>query len=175
MTYFRSKTIRGTTYELAHLDPFTFELLSNGQIFYVNTIFSHHCFTEKLQVHHRLDVHYTHKLECRAFANDRYDLSKLLPGLIKTLGNKSVYHSSSRNFFVLRQNVLPTYPGPYLVFFQVTKARAKDIDVIFNIESGYLKPGMADFASPVRFSTLIEAKARNRRLAYGPPLRVKRK
>ena len=76
---------------------------------------------------------------------------------------------------MLRQNPATGFIGPYLVFFNVLKARATGIDVLMNIESAYIKPNMAERAAPVKFSTLIEKTATGQKVPRGALQTIKRK
>jgi len=180
MTIFRPKTIRGVTYALDHLDPFRFEIDNGaGQLRGVSVLFACHCFTEKLMGHHRPDLIYAHGHEKRAFDVGRHALSRLLPGLITTLGTNRVYRSTNpkqnHNYFFWRQNPAPGFIGPYLVFFNVVAAKRTGVDVLMNVESAYMKPNMQDRGSPVRFSTLIDKTAKGQSVPFGPLVTIKRK
>jgi hypothetical protein len=175
MAFFKSKTIRGITYDLDHLDPFCFSLSIGDKQRVVSVRFGCHCFTEAIKEHHTPDFHYLHQGERRAFSIDRHALSKALPNIIARLGARSVYFSQARSYFILRDNPAPAFTGPYLVFFHTIKAKAKGVDVLMNIESAYMKPGMADRASPVKFTTLIEKTALGQTIPRGPQQTIKRK
>jgi hypothetical protein len=69
---------------------------------------------------------------------------------------------------VLRQDPATGFTGPYLVFFNVTRSKAKGVHVLMNIESAYMKPGMTDRAAPVKFTTFIEKTAAGQRVPRGP-------
>lgn len=175
MAFFRPKTIKGVIYDLAHLDPFSFELPLADKKWSIRVQFHCHCFTEALAAHHTPDLRYQHDRETRAFDFQRYDLSHQLPNLIRTLGSRSVYLSSQINYFTLRQDAHPQHPGPYLVFFNVHKLERRSEDVLMMIESAYIKPNMADRASPVKFTTLIEKTASGEKVPRGAPQLIKRK
>lgn len=175
MPFFQPTTIQGVTYTLDHLEPFTFKLRTDMDTRKVRVIFSCHCFTEELKSHHTPDFRYVHESETRAFNAERQTLSLLLPELITTLGGRSVYLSKLSNYFILRQNPRTGFDGPYLVFFNISKAKREAYDVVMNIESAYMKPGMADRASPVKFTTLVEKIALGQRVPRGPMQSIKRK
>ena len=175
MAFFNPKTIQGVTYTLDHLDPFEFALDTGDETRRVAVRFRCHCFTEKLAAHHTPDFQYVHAGETRAFDFGRHGLSKLLPTIIRTLGTRSVYRSQARNYFILRQNPTTGFNGPYLIFFNVIKAHRNNLDVIMNVESAYMKPGMTDRASPIRFATLIEKTALNQPVPQTPWQTIKRK
>jgi hypothetical protein len=115
---FKKKITQGQSYDLSHLDPFSFELQDGEQTFKVGVDFTCHCFTEALTQAHSPDFHYMHNGEKRAFSIARHSLSLRLPGMVTTLGNKSVYHSEQGNFFFLRD----VNASPYLVFFDLFRA-----------------------------------------------------
>jgi hypothetical protein len=175
MPVFRAKTIRGITYPLDHLDPFSFALQNGEKIWSVRVQFGCHCFTEQLSDHHTPDFRYKHENEIRAFDLQRYDLSQHLPQLVATLGSRTVYKSNQINYFTLRQDAHPNHPGPYLVFFGVHKLKHRSEDVLMNVESAYIKPNMTDRASSVKFTTLIEKTALGEKVPRGPLQAIKRK
>jgi hypothetical protein len=175
MAFFKNKTIRGHTYDLGHLDTFSFALTVGEADFTVEVAFSCHCFTEKLNQAHTPDLLYVHGHERRAFNIERYELSKVLPALFQGLGTRSVYWSERRDFFVLQDMTTPAGRGPYLVFFDALRSSKKDIHVRLDVTSAYLKPGMSLYAAPVKFTTLISSVATNRALTAGPRQQIKRK
>lgn len=175
MATFHPKTIRGKTYTLEHLEPFSFTLKTDAEQRVVAVRFTCHCFTEELTPAHTPDLRYTHGHETRAFDFERHELSKLLPQMISELGRSSVYMSMLSNFFVLRQNPATGFTGPYVVFFNVMRSTDKGIHVLMNVESAYMKPGMTERASPVKFTTLVEKTAAGQSVPRGPAVTIKRR
>lgn len=173
MSFFRSKTLRGITYDLSHLDPFTFPLQVDTNIFIVHVSFHLHCFTIKLTAGHQPDLRYTYGSEARAFDPERHRLSKMLPEFIRSMGSRSVYWSQQGNFFFWR-NPAESY-APYLVFFDVVKSQQAGSDVRVHVRSAYPKPNMALRAAPIRFTTLIEMTAGGKTPKAGPIQQIKRK
>lgn len=173
MAVFKTKRLNGVDYVLDHLDPFQFVLTAGQDSFTVEVHFSCHCFTEEVTAHHKPDLYYTHAGERRAFDLTRYDQSIALPGLVSSLGTRSVYYTRQVNYFFLRN--LPNTPGPYVVFFDPAKAKKAGVDVLLNVQSAYCKPGMTDRAAPVKFTTLVEATAKNKAVNRGPVQQIKRK
>mgnify|MGYP000474669400 CR=1 FL=1 len=173
MPYFRNTTIQGVTYELDHLDPFTFPFFVDDENFIVSVEFTNHCFTEKREPRHTPDHHYTSRCkngEQRTFSPQRFEDSKLLPNMIKTLGNASVYHTDRESFFFMR-----TAQGDqYLVFFRAYKSTKEGVDVRLNINSAYRKPRMTQRASPVKFTNLVKSTAQSLPLTAGPKARISR-
>jgi hypothetical protein len=175
MAFFKSKTIRGQVYDLDHLDPFDFEIVVDGEVIVVHVEFTCHCFTEKLTPEHTPDLRYSHAGETRAFDIQRHTLSKKLPEILTTLGTRSVYHTQVGSFFVLRDEDIEGLSVPYLVFFSAFKAKDKKVHVQLLVRSAYLKPGMTEFAAPVRFSTLMRFTRDGRTPPHGPRQQLKRK
>jgi hypothetical protein len=168
---FKKKIIQGQSYDLSHLEPFSFDLQAGEQTFRIDLEFTCHCFTEALTQAHSPDFHYMHNGEKRAFCIERHSLSLLLPNIVTTLGNRSVYHSEQRNFFFLRD----VNATPYLVFFDLFRAKTSAADVRMLVRSAYLKPNMSRFAAPVRFTNLVSAIARGKKLPLGPRQQIKRR
>lgn len=176
MGYFKNKRIDGQVYDLSHLDPFTFPLTVGEETFTVAVEFSCHCFTEKLDpVRHSPSLHYQHKNELRAFDVGRHDLSLTLPNKIRAFGNRTVYHTKHGSFFFLNDHRMPQGNIPYVGFFRAFRLKKQGIDVQLYIVSAHLKPGMTQWASPVKFTTLVAAIAKNRALKMGQPRQIKRR
>ncbi|PHS25981.1 MAG: hypothetical protein COA84_06940 [Robiginitomaculum sp.] len=173
MSYFRQTVIQGVTYEMDHLDPFTFPCIVDDAVYIVSIEFSNHCFTESRQPQHTPDFRYLHKSKAgdeRAFSIERHTDSLELPSFFRILGTSTVYFTHHDNFFFMRN----AQGDQYLVFFRAFKATQKGVDVKIIVSSAYRKPNMTKWASPVQFSTLIKSKARGRQLRAGQQMRIKR-
>ena len=176
MSFFKNKKIDGQIYDVSHLDPFTFSLAVGADRFTIAVEFSCHCFTQKLDpTRHSPDLHYQHGIELRAFDIDRHGLSLMLPNKIRTFGNRTVYHTKHGSFFFLNDHRTPQGNIPYVGFFRAFRPKKQGIDVRLYIDSAYLKSGMTQWASPVKFTTLIAAIAKNRALKTGQPRQIKRR
>lgn len=175
MAKFLDKTIDGVTYELSHLDPMVIQVPFEAQTFETLVVFSCHCFTEKFDGHIHTDADaYLHNGERRAFDAERHRLSLALPGHLATLGNQTIYHTQQESFFFLRTVNSLGVAVPYVVFLRSFKSNKEDIDVVVNVSSAYTKPGMTKWAAPVKFSRMVNARARNQRLPLGPMKQIKR-
>lgn len=175
MAHFKSHRMRGTVYNLGHLDPFDFSLFHDSVTYTVRVVFSHHCFSRGLVAGDTPDLHYSWLNETRAFCTDRFSLSLVLPALVRTLPTRTVYHAQQRNYFVTNNAPAGAGPGPYAVFFDTMKATRGTFDVVMNIQSAYLKPGMTTMAPPIKFTSLVDATARGIRPTTGKPVKLKRK
>jgi len=140
----------------------------------VRVTFSDHVFTEAYDPdRHTPDlIHSRRHGDLRAFDVHRWELSRDLPDLFRTLGGQSVYRSGGRNFFFPRGNA---GQAPYAVFFEAIRSNRRDADVRVIVRSAYEKDAMAMRASPVSFPRLIDAAARGVTPPVGPPARIKRR
>ena len=167
--------MRGVVYDLSHLDPFVHEVVVDGEAFRVRVTFTSHVFTEKLEARHTPDLRYSFANEVRAFDVRRHQLSLALPGLLRTHGNRSVYHSDRGTFFLLKG--VPNAPGnrPYAVFFAALKSNRNDADVAITVRSAYEKDRIALQAQPVKLTRLVKAIADEVPVPAGPPARIQRR
>ncbi len=175
MSRFKDMRFGNTVYGLSHLDPFKLGIQFDGKAYTALVRFSCHCFTEGFNAdRHDRQAIYKHEGEERAFSVDRYELSRSLPDMIRSLGSgdMTVYHTKRRSFFFVR-NASPSAPF-YMIFFRAYKAKEKSIDVIVEVVSAYPKSSMVRSASPVKFPRVIDSTARGRPPPLGPPCRVKR-
>lgn len=173
MSFFKSKKFQGAQYDCSHLDPFKFTLKADNKNFDVEVAFSCHCFTVELTSAHGPDFLYVHRGERRAFDVQRHHLSLQLPNFFHQMGNRSVYWSNKGNFFFWRNPA--ALSSPYLVFFDAVRASRDEVDVRIDVRTAHPKPNMTLWASPVKFTTLVEAKAEGRKLKVGPAQQIKRK
>ena len=156
MERFRNKTINGRVYDLSHLDPFAFSVTHEETERIVRVTFGDHVFTEAHDPdRHTPDLIYSRRPGgWRAFNERRWELSRELPELFRTLGGQAVYQGEGPNFFFLRGQ------APYVVFFQVRQSDREEADVHVIVRSAYEKESMTRRARPVRFSRLVDAAAR---------------
>lgn len=175
MSHFKKMHFGNTTYDLSHLDPFKLGIRFEGNAHTALVRFSCHCFTVTFDAaRHDNRAVYEHGSETRAFDTVRYRLSRSLPDLFRTLGNKPVYHTKRGSFFFIRR--LPDETAnivPYVIFFRTFEANMDDADVIVEVASAYTKPGMAHWAAPVKFPRIIDSTVRGYRLPLGQYFKVK--
>lgn len=174
MSTFKNKTIGGQLYELSHLNPFRMTVTHGAAEYAVRVTFEDHVFTEAHDPErHTPDLVYSRRAgDWRAFEVDRWQSSKQLPDLFRTLGGHSVYQSKGRNFFFLQG---PAGAAPYAVFFEALKSNRIDADVAVIVRSAYEKSSMTRTAAPVKFPRLIDATARGVKTPVGPRAQIKRR
>lgn len=145
MTYFKPVLSNNTTYDLSHLEPFSiaFYSLNAKKTLSIHVTFSTHCFSESLSDNPNSEhvVIDNTKDKERVFCPIRYELSKTLPNLIKSLNEESVKvweTAARRNWCYTIQIDDPK--GPYHLFFEVRKnqknpRKKQDINIV--VESAY--------------------------------------
>lgn len=175
MAKFPEKTLHGKTYDLGHLDPMAMQVTYQDRTLETLVDFSCHCFTEMFSAgKHTADHSYHFGGEHRAFDVARHALSLDLPHHFATLGNQTVYHTQKESFFFIRTVTDAGDRVPYVVFFRSFKSKLEGKDVFIEVSSAYPKPGMTSWASPVKFPTMVNARANNAKLPLGPKLKIKR-
>jgi len=150
MIYWNDFINAGVTYTLKHLHPEIWEFTQAAKgdkpaiVYKIKIIYSLHCFTVK----DGTDRPYSDNRETRNFCFDRYEDSKELPKIIKSLGSGYVYHTGRQNFLRI-QGV----DKEYEVFFTVTKT--KEVDLQIYIQSAYSRTrGHSPKAGKIRFSVI---------------------
>jgi hypothetical protein len=94
-------------YELTHLHPFEMELKQEAtqekpeKSYYFEVCFSLHCFTYKNLDNADNKLLYSDKRETRVFCFERYELSKNLPKIIRTIFERHCYHTGHSNYFII--------------------------------------------------------------------------
>ena len=123
----RSKTIRGTVYDLSHLHPFRIEVRPKAEgapSYPVQVTFGFHCFTRECEASDTPDLHMQHLRETRSFCPTRYELSKELVGMIKYAANGPVYFGEKSNFLIVES--MSQHNAPYVAFFDIEPVKRTD-------------------------------------------------
>jgi hypothetical protein len=117
-------------YDLKHLRPYTtsYERPAKdkrpAEKFSVNVTFSHHCFTRGLPRDgsaYDLTQRFDYEGDYRIFDVDRWELSKLLPGIIAKLPANKCQQSGHGNYFTIEMIAGDGRKIEYEVFFRVWK------------------------------------------------------
>lgn len=179
--YHRPLQIRAQVYDLAHLDPFQFEVSSTKvpRPLRVNVRFTNHCFSEAFDpIKHADDEPVIPDgAKRRAFCPDRYALSPRLPGLIRGLSNPAarVYETAARRNWMHAAIVeVPVVGTRYQIFFELRRTapvrrHLQDLDMV--VESAYpADPNRPEpnILGPVRFALLAGS------LFVGKPVTTRR-
>ena len=172
-----NRTIRGVVYDLSHLDDVVIEVPAKDdpeRIFKVQVGFGSHTFTKKWDpIAHTPDLKIKDEREVRCFCFDRYLLSKLLPRIVANAPLSRVYFSLRDTFMVIED--VEGAGAPYVVFFEMMKARIKGIDVIMNVRSAHPRPNLPDRLPVITFMTLVAKKAIGQNPTPGRPVVRKKK
>lgn len=135
----------GHAYGLSHLHPFRFEVDLEARAglaartVHVHVGFGMHCFTRKAEDGDDSGRHYADDRETRTFSPERYQLSRELPKIVRTLGLRRCGFAKDDNYVTVD---LPTVDGQsirYAVFFNVKawKERGQD-SVLLVVQSAYV-------------------------------------
>lgn len=120
----------GKIFDLSHLHPceITFERLAkDGKaaiIYTVDVTYSLHCFAKEIPQSGTYDkrLEYSDSRETRLFDLDRFDLSKKLPAVIRSLANRKCLHTWHSNYLTIDYQDEEGRRIEYDVFFTVSKS-----------------------------------------------------
>lgn len=136
---------KGQRYDLSHVYPFKFDyvLPANAQfaerIVRIQVSFTSHAFTRKCEVDETPHPHYCAPGETRLFDHERYGFSKLLPELMRNIGNRKCFFAKYDNFFVLELPEGIPADSEYWVFFFVERAdKREDHALNLIVQSAYV-------------------------------------
>jgi hypothetical protein len=149
--------VLGRHRDLVHLEPVVLVCPLAERELRVNVRYSMHCFTIKFdaaqhsQQSKLLDAHQ----QPRCFDEDRYALSRQLPGMVQSLPTSKVrqsYMHGQRNFvhFVSHQI------GVYQMFFSLRRANSAGHELDMFIESAYVADAPSAGRGTMRFHVLAD-------------------
>ncbi|WP_321473223.1 hypothetical protein [uncultured Paludibaculum sp.] len=134
-------------YDLCHLHPATITYTQEARggkparCYAVDVVYSMHCFTRGIKADERPnpDLCYRDSRETRVFDFRRYELSRQLPGIIRDLCTRKVYHSGRGNFFTIE--IIDKRTGArleYEIYFVASRSSRKGrIDLV--VQSAYVR------------------------------------
>jgi hypothetical protein len=138
-------TYDGQTYKFAHLEPHTETFVrpaGKGQpseAFTVDIRYSDHCFTRSPKTGEKYAaelVYLNGEKKIRLFCPKRNEMSKLLPGLIRSLPERAPHHNGSNgNFFTIDALDLNGDPVKYIIIFNVRKSGKGRMELL--VETAY--------------------------------------
>jgi len=95
-------------------------------VFKVDIEFSFHCFTSRLlEVEFDPKLKYSDAREVRVFNFERYELSKRLPDIVRSLATRKCLHTGRGNFVTVEVVGDDGQARKYLVFFEPSKSERK--------------------------------------------------
>jgi hypothetical protein len=137
MPYWSELIVEGEAIDLSHLEPFEFLLLPVG--FAVDAIisvrFHDHCFSETYEPTRHVSAIYTNQAsssERRAFSWERYELSKLLPDIMRKMDGQKIASTREGNMVKVTLQNGQTYP----VFFTMRYAGKRRVELF--VVSAYI-------------------------------------
>jgi hypothetical protein len=156
MPYWSPLIIDNAEIDLSHLEPFEFSIVPVGfeVSATVSVRFHDHCFTVNYdsELHlHPIRSSQASSAELRAFSAQRYELSKLLPGIIRQLDGQRIASTREGNMVRITLQDGRTYP----VFFTLRRESARRAALF--VVSAYLwdRPSPPATTGAMRFNVAL--------------------
>lgn len=133
---------KGQAHDLEHLHPFewTYMLPAKGgkpaQCYHFDVMFGLHTFTKGIETADPA-LHYRDSREAREFDFDRYELSKGLPEIVQSLGERKCHHTHHGNFFTVDLFGEDEVERRYEIYFVVSRSGKKRGRLNLMIQSAY--------------------------------------
>ncbi|MBA2929466.1 hypothetical protein G9Q86_12870 [Pseudomonas sp. CCUG 57209] len=159
----KAATIGETVYDLSHLSPHLWEITIPGREgkpelpLRVNITYGLHCFARAPLPGEIVsaDGWYEDSREKRVFCCLRWELSKRLPDIIATLGERRCMHTG-REEFVTVEVVHQGRTFDYAVFFTVTKAKkAEGAHLNLFVNSAHERYDPLKYKKPISFKFIL--------------------
>ena len=161
----KSFTFGGETYDLTHLHPCMMQFQrpakdgTPGTTFNVDVTYSLHCFAREIPRGEQYDkkLEYSDARETRLFDLRRYEYSKLLPDIVKSLADRHCRQTGRNNYFTVECLVGNGTTIEYDVFFTVSKSGKKGRLNLF-IQSAYVRDdpkSRPPSPKPIRFLIIL--------------------
>jgi len=140
-----------------------------AEVYKVETIFTSHCFTRQPQNTESYDKNllYSDGYESRLFDFRRYELSKQLPEILRTMPGRKPYHNNNRrNFFTVEVMAENGSLVEYDIFFKLRKAARGRLEMI--VETAFVRDPEYDSirpaGKPIRFWIILHNTLNNIRI-----------
>ena len=158
-----------TAYDLSHLHPYHREYVvaakgnNPERRFSLHVSYGLHCFTRKPYAGEQAPPAgwYSDSRETRVFCPERWELSKQLPEIIGTLGQRQCRHTDGEEFVTLKV-VQWGREFDYAVFFTVSKARKSQADLNLFVNSAHERYNRLKHKKPIRFDVILMNRFRNK-------------
>jgi hypothetical protein len=154
---------QSTTYDLSHLHPFEWMcvLPAKGdkpeRHYPFDVTFSLHTFTKGIEDRDAVnpELIYSDSREDREFDFDRYELSKHLPDIVRSLGTRKCHHTNCGNFFTVDLIEEGEEKKSYEVYFVASRSSKRRGRLNLFIQSAYERTknhgGKPKSKPPIRF------------------------
>lgn len=157
---------RGQVWNLSHLDPFALKVPLTEQLGSVDVVvlFGWHCFTrgpEPGQTFQGVPLEDIYGLDGqrRILCPERYELSKLLPAIVRNLPSRQIRMAERQNYFLVEEATADGGTVDYAIFFEVSRD-GKRRRLFLRIQTAYtglrITARLRD-AKKVRFNTLVKS------------------
>ncbi len=152
-------------FDLSHLDDFKFDLIvpsKDGkpeQRYEFGVVFSMHCFTTTEYAEDGTWPHereYRDSREVRLFDEERYELSKHLPEVVRGIATRQCFlDPEHEGDYFLVEKIVQEKSLSYHVFFKLSQAATKQQMTLY-VKSAYVpdRPARRKTPAPVRFSVI---------------------
>lgn len=143
MKRWRSFECNKNKYDLSHLYPMQVTYIQpaiDGKAerrYLADVCFSLHCFTKALDAA-LPEFNYSSSQETRTFDISRYELSKQLPQIVRSLDKLKCLHTGKNNFFVIEVIDAAGKKADYEVYFDVYPSKTAGKLHIF-VQSAYIR------------------------------------
>jgi hypothetical protein len=156
----------GQRYDLSHVYPFKFDyILPASQQFAERVVgiqvsFTSHAFTRECAADEAPHPNYCAPGEARRFDHERYKFSKLLPEIIRNVGNRKCFFAKYDNFFVFELPEGIPDDSEYWVFFFLERAeKGEEHALHLIVQSAYVgehdRSPAGRRAKKITFRTLV--------------------
>ncbi len=146
------KLIRGTEYNLTHLDAFRLAVPCGEHGHLLQVSFGAHVFTREHQQGDDPDLIFMDGKTQRTFCVDRYGHSLQLPAVIAQAIHGEAFNNGNR---LVLDAVLPGLSGNYLVAFGIRPVRAKRFEGRLHIRSAYRRDRMPANMRRAKFPVVV--------------------
>jgi hypothetical protein len=167
MPYWSQLVVDGEAIDLSHLEPFEFLVLPIGleRDATISVRFHDHCFSESYDRAKHSSLIRTNQAsssEMRGFSRVRYELSKLLPDIIRQMDGQKIASTREGNMVKVTLQNGRTYP----VFFTMRRAGRRRVELF--VVSAYVwdKPAAPATTGTMKFNMAVAKILKNERPAF---------
>jgi hypothetical protein len=155
------RIIRGTEFDLTHLDDAVIDVEGEGKeppTYRVLVSYGHHCFAREYRPEDHPDFYILENGDLRCFCPIRTALSVQLPKIVREAANGLAYFSQDKNMLLVEE--IEGLAGPYAVFFNIRQSKQKSLDAVMFVASAYEKLALPERLPAVRFKALVAKAAK---------------
>ena len=146
------RTIRGTKYDLTHLDAFRLPVRCGNHGHLLQVAFGAHVFTRSYEEEDDPDVVFMDGKTKRTFCVDRYAHSLQLPAAITQAVDGDIYNNKGR---LVLDTTLPGLDGHYLIAFGLRTVKAKRFEGRLHVRSAYRREQMPRNMKRAKFGVVV--------------------